>query len=99
MTFQEFLTGQVFQSLTLLHAEEEVEEYTLCDFGLESFTVEGAIHWADVLQSKLVDSKEFDGIVYVWVEDVAAERVEDFQASHAGYCSERDWNAWFQMTE
>ena len=99
MTFQEFITGKVFQSLSLYHTEEEIEEYTLCDFGLESMTAEGAIYWQEVLASEVVMFNETDGIMNIWVNGVSAEMVEEFQASHAGYCSERDWNAWFQMTE
>lgn len=100
MTFQEFLTGKVFPSLALLHYEEDVEEYTLCDFGLESFTAEGAIHWQDILSAEVVDSTEIDGVVYVWVNFVSPERVEQFQAAHAGWTvSEKTWERWFQMTE
>lgn len=100
MTFQEFINGKVFPNLTLYHAEEDVEEYTLCDFGLESFTDEGAIHWADVLGSEVVGSKVIFGIDYVWVNGVAAQRVEDLQAAHAGYTiSETTWDRWFRMIE
>lgn len=102
MTFQEFINGRIFPSLSLYHSEEEVEEFTLSDFGLESLTAYGAIYWIDVLEAEVVmflDNSDKNGIVSIWVKGVAAERVEDFQASHAGYCSEKDWDTWFQMVE
>lgn len=96
MKLREYLEIANSNSITLYHSEEDVNEYTLVDFNIRSFTPEGLIYWADVLDSELDRLENNKYGTTVWVSEVPAQRVEELQAAHAGYCAPIDWDIWFQ---
>ena len=83
MKLREYLENTTVDSMSLYHNDEEIEEFTLVEFNIKSFTEQGLEDWAEVLNAEVVKEQLEEYSVAIWVDGVSAELVEALQAAHA----------------
>jgi len=84
------------KDIDLYHWDNDVESATMVEISLKDFTEDGLTEFKVVLDMEVVKVKdESTTWISLWVEGAHHSYVERLALSHAGYCSEENYNKWF----